>query len=260
MDNLLPNVFSTLKSWWSRFPEQVKRLVVLFAILIGLLIVVRTILVPSDFGKYGHYRASSVDEIAALPLNYAGHEACLECHDDVVETKDAGYHKNVSCEVCHGPAALHIEDQEAVQLRFPRERGYCPLCHEYLPSRPTGFPQIVAASHNPLKACINCHDPHNPVPPETPKECEACHASIARTKSLSHHVNVPCTRCHDAPDEHKIRPREVRPGKPASREFCGGCHGENADSPRGIPRVDITTHGGNYVCWQCHYPHLPEAK
>lgn len=254
------DILSMIKSAWNRFPEQVKRLSVLFVILIGLLIVVRAVLIPSDFGKYGHYRASSVDEIAALPLNYAGHEACLECHDDVVETKDAGYHKNVSCEVCHGPAALHIEDQEAVQLSFPRDRGYCPLCHEYLPSRPTGFPQIVAASHNPLKACINCHDPHDPVPPETPKECEACHATIARTKSLSHHIDVPCVRCHEAPEEHKIRPREVRPKKPVSREFCGECHGEAADSPRGTPRVYIATHGGSYVCWQCHYPHLPEAK
>ncbi|NIP28034.1 MAG: hypothetical protein GWN67_26330, partial [Phycisphaerae bacterium] len=191
---------------------------------------------------------------------YAGREICSDCHDDIVDTKYEGFHQNVACEVCHGPAAEHTDDPFAAQLEAPRGRGYCPLCHEYLPSRPTGFPQIVAASHNPMKPCISCHEPHNPEPPTTPKECEACHATIARTKSLSHHVYVPCTRCHKTPDEHKINPREVLPEKPASREFCGGCHAEDADSEKGIPRVNLETHETRYVCWQCHYPHLPEAR
>lgn len=233
---------------------------ILGAIMLAIPFIARALLIPSDFGKYGHYRASAVEEVASQEIKYAGREACAECHDEVVEVKTGGYHRNLACEVCHGPAALHIEDQEAVELRVPRERGYCPLCHEYLPSRPTGFPQIVAASHNPLKACVGCHDPHDPRPPETPKECGACHATIARTKSLSHHVNVPCTRCHQTPETHKISPREVLPGKPTTREFCGQCHAQTADSPRDVPRVDIATHGERYVCWQCHYPHLPEAR
>jgi hypothetical protein len=224
------------------------------------LIVARSLLIPPDFGKYGHYRSSAVQEIISKEIHYAGHEVCIECHDDVVDVKNEGYHKQVACEVCHGPATIHVEEDEAVELRLPRGRGYCPLCHEYLPSRPTGFPQIVAASHNPLKPCINCHDPHDPKPPETPRECEACHASIARTKSLSHHIDVQCTRCHETPEIHKINPRENRPSKPGNREFCGGCHAENAPSPKGIPRIDIDTHGERYVCWQCHYPHLPEAR
>jgi len=245
---------------WKQFPEQVKRLTVLVVFLIALLFVARSILIPPDFGKYGHYRPSAVEQIISQEAKYAGHEICNDCHDDVVEMKNHSYHKNVACEVCHGPAAAHAEDPGEVEIRVPRGRGYCPLCHEYLPSRPTGFPQIVAASHNPLKPCINCHDPHDPKPPETPKECEACHASIARTKSLSHHLDVPCTRCHETPEIHKISPRENRPSKPSSREFCGGCHAMNAPSPKGIPRIDINTHGERYVCWQCHYPHLPEAR
>ncbi len=23
--------------------------------------------------------------------------------------------------------------------------------------------------------------------------------------------------------------------------------------------IDVDTHGGRYLCWQCHYPHLPEG-
>ena len=241
-------------------PEQVTRLSLLLILLIAAFVFAQFILVPPDFGKYGHYRASAIDEIVSQEFMYAGHVICFDCHDDVVEVKSQGYHKNVSCEVCHGPASIHTDNPGEFELQAPRERGYCPICHEYLPSRPTGFPQIVSASHNPMKPCITCHNAHDPKPPETPKECAACHAEISRTKSLSHHVYVDCIYCHKTPDEHKIRPREVLPTKPATREFCGGCHAYDSDAPKEIPRVDITSHGERYMCWQCHYPHLPEAK
>ncbi|MFQ6114498.1 MAG: cytochrome c3 family protein [bacterium] len=258
MKNSEPLIY--LKSLWNRIPDQTKRLSILLVILLVLLIVARRILVPSDYGKYGHFRASAVDEIISQDIRYAGHETCAECHDDIAEVKSKGFHKSVACEVCHGPGAGHAEDPGAVELQAPRGRGYCPLCHEYLPSRPTGFPQIVSASHNPIKPCITCHEPHDPKPPEAPKECRACHATIARTKTISHHAYVPCTRCHEAREEHKVSPREFLPSKPKTREFCGGCHAEDASSPKGIPRIDMVTHGERYVCWQCHYPHLPEAR
>ena len=256
----LKNGLRKLRSVWQKLPEQIKRLTVILAIFIFALISARNMLVPSDFGEYGHYRASAVDDIIKHPVKFAGREACAECHDDIAETKNSGYHRDVSCEVCHGPGAAHIEDPESVQLKAPRGRTGCPLCHEYLPSRPTGFPQIVSESHNPINPCITCHDPHQPVPPETPSECSACHAQIARTKMLSHHVYVPCTKCHETPEKHKLSPRDYLPSKPKTREFCGQCHATDADSERGIPRVDLQTHETRYVCWQCHYPHLPEAR
>ena len=194
------------------------------------------------------------------PIKYAGQDACLECHDDIAETKLAGYHKSVNCEVCHGPCIDHVNAPDEFTPDAPRQRGLCPVCHEYLSARPTGFPQIVSESHNPIKACISCHNPHDPVPPHTPSDCSACHAEIARTKSLSHHANVPCTTCHEVPLKHKLQPRDFRPTKPSTREFCGKCHSKTADSDPGIPRIDLTTHETRYVCWQCHYPHLPEAK
>jgi len=241
-------------------PEQVTRLFPLLVLAVVLLVAVRDYLIPSDFGDYGHFRAAAVDEVVAQDIHYAGRDVCADCHDDFVEIKAGGYHKNVACEVCHGPAALHVEDDQAIELRIPRGRDYCVLCHEYLPSRPTGFPQIVAESHNPLTSCIECHDPHDPVPPETPKECSACHATIARTKLLSHHANVACVRCHETPEEHRTDPRAFLPQKPRNRAFCEGCHAEGADSPSSIPRIDPETHGTGYVCWQCHYPHLPETQ
>lgn len=250
----------SMKTFIKNLPDQVKRLAILILAIIVIFVVVRNLLVPADFGKYGHYRGSAVADIIAQEINFAGHEACTDCHEDLAEMKSAGYHRNVACEVCHGPAAMHIEDPSSVVLEAPRERGYCPLCHEYLASRPTGFPQIISASHNPMKPCISCHDPHEPAPPEAPKECEACHAEIARTKAISHHVYVPCRRCHETPEDHKIRPREITPSKPIKSDFCGSCHAADVPELKGVPRIDPATHYSDYVCWQCHYPHLPEAK
>ena len=262
MDTKLKQILEFLisvKHFWKKIPEQIKRLVIITVILLFILVVVRSVLIPSDFGIYGHYRALAVDEIVTQKIHYAGQKACLECHDDIGEIKTAGYHKNLSCEVCHGAAVMHTEDPEIIP-QAPRGRGYCPICHEYLPSRPTGFPQIVSASHNPMRACITCHNPHDPKPPEPPKECEACHAEIAATKSLSHHVYIPCVRCHEASEEHKIRPREFPAVKPLSREFCGQCHAADTAAEKGIPKIDLATHEPRYVCWQCHYPHLPEIQ
>ena len=189
-----------MNSFWKKVPEQVTRLFLMLIFFVTAFIFMRSILVPSDFGKYGHYRASAIDEIVSQEIKYAGHTICYDCHDDIVDLKKTGYHKNVACEVCHGAAAIHVDDPGELKLQAPRERGYCPLCHEYIPSRPTGFPQIVSASHNPIKPCISCHEPHDPKPPQTPKECDACHAEISRTKSLSHHVYVDCTVCHHTPN------------------------------------------------------------
>jgi len=241
-------------------PQQLYPLGTLFIVgLIGLG-VVRHFLVPKTFGDYGHYRAQAVIDNASHELAYAGHEACADCHDDIVGRKAQSEHAGVACEACHGPGEAHTQDPTEVTLPAPRQRAYCPLCHGYDPARPTGFPQILPTMHNPGHPCITCHDPHNPVLSHAPEECSACHRVIANDKAVSHHASLPCTQCHEVPDKHKVTPLLVRAQKPASRAVCGRCHDRNADSPRGIPRIDLATHGGNYMCWECHYPHLPEVQ
>ncbi len=243
---------------FTAIPEQIKRLSVIVVVLVVLFIVARQYFIPEGYGKYGHYRAAAVDSIAALPVKYAGHQICADCHDDIVALKNSGYHYNVNCEACHGPAYAHTQGED-VALRIP-DRKYCLLCHEYLSSRPTGFPQVEDKEHHPMENCVDCHDPHDPTPPETPTQCKACHAQIANLKSQSSHMYVACERCHVTPEEHKITPREVKPSIPTNREFCGECHDTGSSAPSSIPRVDIQTHHESYVCWQCHYPHFPEVK
>jgi len=239
-------------------PQQLSRLLIVFALMIGGLILARQRLVPKTFGERGYYRAAAVDAIVQQPIQYAGREACAICHTDIATTHRNARHQTVACEVCHGPAAAHTENPTEKALPAPRERGYCPLCHGYNPSRPTGFPQIDPIVHNPLKPCITCHNPHQPEPPHTPEQCSACHGQIARTKAVSHHVSLACTRCHQTPEQHKITPRAVVPSKPRNRDFCGECHALDAPGPKGIRRVDMETHEIRYPCWQCHYPHFPE--
>ncbi len=240
--------------------DQVVRLAILLAIVGGVTVALRARFVPPSFGETGHYRAEAVTIAAELPVRYAGSEICAECHDDQEELRRRSYHRGLSCEVCHGAAAAHAEDFEAQQPLVPRARGEaCLACHEYLPSRPTGFPQIIERLHNPLEPCVGCHDPHDPTPPEVPSSCAACHAQIERTKAVSHHLALTCETCHEAAPEHRIEPRSHLPNKPTAREACGRCHAEGADSGAEIPRVDLDTHGPRYLCWQCHYPHHPEA-
>ena len=97
--------FKAMIAAWRGFPEQIKRLTVVFVVVISLFITIRPILIPSDFGEYGHYRTSAVSEIVTQDIKYAGRQICYDCHDDVVELKQIGYHKDLSCEVCHGPGS-----------------------------------------------------------------------------------------------------------------------------------------------------------
>jgi hypothetical protein len=247
-----------VKLW--KLPDQVVRLAGLFIIGAVVLIIVRQSLVPESFGEIGHYRADAVTTVAQQEMRYAGGQVCVECHDDIGEVKAGSFHRLLSCEVCHGPALDHAEAPESSQPAMPRKRGEaCLFCHEYLPSRPTGFPQIIERTHNPLEACISCHSPHDPTPPDTPEACSACHARIARIKAVSHHASLDCETCHQVAAEHLTSPRLNPALKPTSRDLCAACHDDDAESSPAIPRIDSQTHNQRYLCWQCHYPHYPEG-
>lgn len=242
-----------------KIPEQVVRLAAVVAALVALVLVLRFVVIPPSLFSTPLHQSSTIARELATPMQHAGVATCRQCHADVFDLKSAGYHKGVTCEACHGAAAVHADDPMAVKPDAPRDRKFCPVCHGYDPSRPTGFPQINPTAHNPLKPCIACHDPHDPVPPQTPAECSACHAQIERTKALSSHALLDCATCHEADEQHKVQPRSALPGKPAHRDFCGQCHASESPS-RAAPKVDMSTHGDTYLCWECHYPHLPEGR
>ena len=170
--------------------------------------------------------------------NQTDHPANADAYDNFGDAEIPGDQPTMLCAKCHGP---HY-----------REWGLD------VHGRVNGHWGAEWGEQRKLD-CIQCHDPHDPKPPETPRECSACHAEIARTKAISHHVGLECTTCHVAPDEHRVTPRTNRATKPAGRQFCGTCHGEDSEI-KGSLKVDLATHGGRYQCWQCHYPHMPEVK
>jgi len=242
-----------------KFPEQVTRIASVLAVLVAAVLLIRFVLIPPAYFSTELHQSSTVKREVAKPVAFAGAAACHECHEEEAAKKATGYHKGLACETCHGPSAGHAEDPMSVKPFAPRDRKFCPVCHAYDTARPTGFPQINPDSHNPLKPCITCHNPHDPVPPATPKDCSACHAQIARTKALSAHALLECTTCHTAPEQHWTAPRSALPSKPQTREFCGQCHATDASNPD-APKVDLASHGGPFLCWQCHYPHQPEGR
>ncbi|MBI1745166.1 MAG: hypothetical protein HYR55_01090 [Acidobacteria bacterium] len=246
-----------MKNFWKAVPESLRRLVLVFAVLAGGFVSIRFMLPPSLKDNALHVKTTVAREMVKT-VKYAGSDVCADCHDQY-QVKKNGYHRNLSCETCHGAAKGHTDDPIEVKPTLPKLREFCVRCHAFNPSRPTGFPQISSAAHNPMKPCVSCHNPHDPKPPQVPQECQACHAEIARTKAVSPHVALECKTCHSVPDEHKVTPRAVKASIPSVREFCAKCHGK--DSPvKETPKVDLATHGEKYLCWQCHYPHMPEVK
>ena len=138
------------------------RLAAVFLSGLLLFLVVRSFLVPRSFGRYGHYRANAITEIAALPVSYAGHQTCENCHGDVLDVKSKGVHKGVACESCHGPLAAHAEDPASISPAKRDTAVLCARCHQENIAKPKTFPQVNAAEHSGGAACNTCHQPHSP--------------------------------------------------------------------------------------------------
>lgn len=138
------------------------RIALVFLGVLGLFLIARSFIVPKSFGKYGHYRADAITEIAARPVAFGGHEVCEACHSEVLDVKKTGKHANVACEACHGPQAAHAEDPGLKKPARPDTSILCVRCHEAHVAKPKAFPQVVSKDHAGGVACGTCHQPHRP--------------------------------------------------------------------------------------------------
>jgi len=137
------------------------RLALLLVLAIVAFLGLRQLVIPANFGQYGHFRPASLEEVRSLPIRHAGRAACEQCHTDVVETKQAGKHVIVACEACHGPLAKHAEDP-TIKPVLPNTAVLCARCHEFNSARPKGFPQVKTQEHAGGEPCKTCHQPHKP--------------------------------------------------------------------------------------------------
>jgi hypothetical protein len=124
-------------------------------------VVLQGLLVPDDFGVYGHYRAGALDDNRNQPLVHAGHTACLDCHVDVPEAAAGEGHAGIRCEACHGPLARHAADPTAAPGR-PDAAELCGRCHAANVARPAGFPRVDVSDHASGESCLTCHAAHRP--------------------------------------------------------------------------------------------------
>jgi hypothetical protein len=168
-------------------PQQIKRLILAFAVFIVLFLFLQQALKPSSFGKLGHYRALAIQENEMKELHYAGSARCTKCHEEMQTDKSAGFHAQLQCEVCHVPGLKHalyadkFKDgklPDSLKMHKPDQRTDCALCHQINAARTkmlfdtinnSVIHQVNTLKHNPVDKrtnevlrCIECHNPHQP--------------------------------------------------------------------------------------------------
>lgn len=177
-------------------PNHVVRLLALMAIGLVLALAAIWYFTPDSFYRFGHYRATSVTENAALEPVHRTSAYCAECHDDRYAEWSASNHKSVACENCHGPARTHPKGGIKKLPIHADTIRLCSVCHEATAGRPATQPQVVLAEHAAREQCGGCHNPHSP--------------KIAATVKLT---------------------GKVEDGKRLAAKACAECHGDAGVSP-----------------------------
>jgi hypothetical protein len=149
----------------NRLMRDAGHLIRLAAVLIaGVLafLLIRSLLVTPDFGKYGHYRPQAIEANRAYTPVHAGRQACVACHDDTEQSRKGGAHAAIGCEACHGALGKHAEDPAKSAPVKPDPDKLCARCHEADAAKPKAFPQVVVRDHMGGSSCHTCHQPHRP--------------------------------------------------------------------------------------------------
>jgi hypothetical protein len=194
-----------------------------------------------------------------------GNKACYECHSNIDTAKMSGPHKDIDCEKCHGPGAMHLSDPIVYSMKHSSERAFCAGCHAKDSAKSAGIKQIDPAVHNTGKKCIECHDPHNTGfgtlagkgRVANSNTCNLCHAKINQVRLKGVHKTVECESCHSGWEKHLVSPRATKPLKPTERAFCGKCHGKGISTSGNIKKIDLKEHNIEAKCIECHNPHSP---
>lgn len=168
---------------------------------------------------------------AASNGEYAGAEACKECHSDAFETfaktrmgrlflkgpRDAK--EGLACENCHGPGKAHVDAGGG-----------------------RGVGGLIAFSRK----------------DKTPVErrnvaCLQCHVRDSRVfwqGSPHESRDIPCTGCHRVMQD--VSPR-AQLAKPTEIETCGQCHLERRAQQMRSSHMPLRE--GKMTCSSCHVPH-----
>ncbi len=147
------------------------RLLLSFIIFVGIFLLIQDYLTPESFGKYGHYRANSIDDNKLYTPQFKGEEKCASCHEEIynlksetvfVEEDEYILHSNLKCETCHSPKIDAKTACEVMPPKFESTRKMCAQCHSLNASRKNKIKMIDLTDHYTDKNCIECHNPHKP--------------------------------------------------------------------------------------------------
>jgi hypothetical protein len=166
--------------------SHVWRPLIVVAIMVTLLLIVRSLVVPSDFMakngdyKYQWHRVGNEKEWENFPVKYKGRFFCGQCHVIKSQIISGSKHARIECENCHVQAtkekASHPVDlKEAfgygLYIGVDRSRSLCLRCHAKLPYRPKTYAGLATGTipfkmqdpeaHNTGLECVTCHDVHS---------------------------------------------------------------------------------------------------
>jgi DmsE family decaheme c-type cytochrome len=234
--------------------------------------------------------AATVDWVAVDPAlsgaAFVGDEkVCSECHEDYLAAFAKTRHGRAfastakgSCESCHGPRSLHVEEPERDAKKW-RELGaavqsaVCLQCHEG--GDRTHWASTVHASAD--VSCSACHlvmtrDSQRAllIKEETAEACYSCHGEVrAQMQRTSHHPvregRMDCASCHDP--HGSTAPAAVRGN--TVNETCTTCHAEkrgpflwehppvrenclNCHEAHGSNHRNLLSGKDSFVCLSCH--------
>jgi len=189
-------------------PKHIRRLVALLVIFALLFVGGKIIFHPESFGVYGHYRAASVEEIAAPHPAYINSDLLSAGYPKEYETWSTGIHKVVKCQVCHSAVGSSMNTASfaadsphpaTTALPMPSDsRKLCVKCHERIAGRPDFMPQIEVSSHAGERQCTACHNPHSPLLSPAGESISAASGAGAGTADIAagKKLSATCGACH----------------------------------------------------------------
>ena len=170
-------------------PKHIFRLVALILGILVVAIVAKPFLTVDSYYRFGNYRANSVIEIAAQEPVLQTARYCEGCHSARHAQWSASSHKSVTCEICHGAAQGHPQNDK---LPIPKDAvKLCTQCHEAMPERPRTQPQIQVAQHSAGQQCTVCHNPHSP-------KIAAALVKVTGDAAAGKQRAAACASCHGA--------------------------------------------------------------
>ncbi|MGC6606559.1 MAG: cytochrome c3 family protein [Lentimonas sp.] len=174
---------------------------------------------------------------------FVGNQKCQSCHQSITDHFAGSVHARIhhslaqtsaenSCESCHGPASLHVENGGGTPFqRFIVNPGKsadsCFKCHNDKRS------EFNLPHHHPVLEgqmnCVDCHDPHG--------------ADIFQPSFTMHlsGADAACTKCHKEQTQHFVFEHE------AMREGCISCH-----QPHGSINDKLLIQRDANLCLKCH--------